>query len=442
MPDTIADALGQLEQDYIKRTPKSQAAIRDACEVMPGGDTRCVLNFPPHPIVVASGEGSVITDVDGNEYRDFLNDFSAGLYGHSNERIQAAIRQAISEGLTLGGINRYESQFARVLVERFPALELVRFTNSGTEANMMAIATARKATGQDKILVMRGGYHGNSIYLSELASRTNAPYDFVIGTFNDLEGTEAAIGKNRKKLAAILVEPMMGASGCIPGNPEFLRGLRQIADETGAVLIFDEVMTSRLGSTGAHGLFDVAPDMMTCGKFLGGGGTFGAFGGSARLMGMLDVRGTNPILHGGTFNNNVITMAAGLTGLRDIYTPQVASEFYSTGNQFREDLNAIAKEQQVKAQMTGMGSLLSFHCHGRPVRTLAEAGGVSSKVTDLLHMALLHRGIYIARRGYASLSLVNDESDRDAFKEAFADVLATYRDLFNEVAQAAEQALH
>ena len=133
MPDTIADALEQLEQDYNRRTPNSRTAIRAAREVMPGGDTRCVLNFSPYPVVIATAEGSALTDIDGNRYHDFLNDYSAGLYGHTNSHIQAAISGAVADGLTLGGINRYEAQLARVLVDRFPALELVRFTNSGTE---------------------------------------------------------------------------------------------------------------------------------------------------------------------------------------------------------------------------------------------------------------------------------------------------------------------
>ena len=436
MTKAITNAIAQLEQDYVARTPGSREIISEAAKVLPSGETRTTLYFAPYPLVMDSAKGSQLTDVDGNVYRDFLNDYSAGLYGHSQPLIQAAISEVVSQGLTLGGVNRYESQLAKLLVDRFPALDKIRFTNSGSEADMMAIATARAYTGRDKLLVMAGGYHGQAVCIAPQFERTNAPFEFVVGAFNDLEKTEQAVAESGGDLAAILVEPMLGAGGAIPADKSFLQGLRDIADRTGALLIFDEVMTSRTGPSGAQGHYGVIPDLMACGKFLGGGGNFGAFGGREDIMSLFDSDRSDAIMHGGTFNNNVITMAAGLTGLRDIYTPEKATEFYDVGVQLRDDINALIKDKGVKMQTTGLGTITAFHHHTQEVRGIEQYPLNNPESGVLLHMALLERGIYIARRGYTSLSLALNKEDYDAFMTALADVLDSYGEVFNEAALA------
>jgi len=342
--------------------------------------------------------------------------------------------------MSFGGINQYEETFARLLVERFPALEKVRFTNSGTEANIMALATARVTTGRDKILVMQGAYHANCMHLSSEETRLNAPYDFVYGRFNDLVRTEQAVQGCEGELAAILVETMMAAGGCIPADKAFLQGLRDLADRTGAVLIFDEVMTSRFGPAGGQGEAGITPDLMSCGKYLGGGASFGAFGGRADLMRIYDANRSDAVMHGGTFNNNVITMAAGLTGLRDIYTPEVAAEFLVTGNRFRDELNSIAREKRVALQVVGMGSLMNVHFHTQPMRYAEQMALSNAEAKALFHLAMLERGIYLASRGYIALSIVQTEDDFAAFKVAFADVLETYGALFNKAGEETERA--
>ena len=437
MTHSLSSALTEVKQAYIDRTPGSRAAIADAAEVMPAGNTRSVLHFGPYPLVFAEALSSELVDVDGHHYRDFLNDYSAGLYGHSQAPIQAAIIEAMGKGLSYGGVNPYEAPFARLMVDRFPALEKVRFTNSGTEANIMALATARVTTGRDKILVMAGAYHANCIHLSSPEPRLNAPYDFVYGRYNDLPATEQAVANAGGELAAILVETMMAAGGCIPADKDFLQGLRDLADRTGAVLIFDEVMTSRFGPAGGQGEYGITPDLMSCGKYLGGGASFGAFGGRADLMRIYDANRADAVMHGGTFNNNVITMAAGLKGLRDIYTPAVAAEFLNTGNRFREALNAIAKEKAVALQVSGVGSLMNVHFHNQPIHYAEQMALSNPEAKALFHLAMLERGIYLASRGYIALSIVQTEEDFSAFKTAFADVLDTYGGLFNEAAKEA-----
>ena len=436
MTNTIINALQQLEQDYIKRTPNSKAAIGRAAEVMPGGETRSVLHFAPYPLVIESGESGTLTDVDGNSYRDFLNDYGAGLYGHTQAAIQAAIKEVVDKGLTLGGVNKYEAELARLLVERFPVLEKVRFTNSGTEANLMALTTTRLVTGRDKFLVMTGGYHGSVLTYTCPDSRLLAPYDVVFGSFNDLVKTEQAVADCGDDLAAIIVEPMMAAGGVIPADKSFLQGLRELADRTGALLIFDEVITSRIGPTGAQGEYGVKPDLMTCGKYLGGGGNFGAFGGRADLMSIYDANRPDAVMHGGTFNNNVITMAAGATGLRELFTQQVATQLLEAGNRFRADLNNICQQQGVALQVTGMGPVLGFHFHKHPVRSPEQAVLNNPNANALFHLAMLERGIYMARRGAVLLSIVQTNEDLDVFKLAFTDVLEKYGQLFDEAFEA------
>jgi glutamate-1-semialdehyde 2,1-aminomutase len=326
-------------------------------------------------------------------------------------------------------------ELAQLLVDRFPALEKVRFTNSGTEANMMALLTARVCTGRDKMLVFEGGYHGSSISILPEARRRNAPFDFVYGKFNDLATTEEAVAACRDGLAAILVEPMLGAAGCIPAERSFLQGLREMADRSNAILIFDEVMTSRFGAAGAQGEYGITPDLMCCGKFLGGGGTFGAFGGRDHLMCIYDANRAGAVSHGGTFNNNVITMAAGLIGLRDIYTGELAAKFLDIGNTFRTDLNELASESGVAVQVTGMGSIMTVHFHDQPIRWPYSMTSDMFQARAIFHLAMLERGMYLARRGYLSLSIVQGNDDFSAFKSAFADVLGTYASVFNEAAE-------
>ena len=431
----IAAALGELEENYKQRTPNSRSIMLRSSEVMPGGETRSTLYFSPYPLVFRSGESSTLTDVDGHLYRDFINDFGGGLYGHSQPLLQQAIKQVVDDGLTLGGINQYEGELARLLVERFPALEKVRFTNSGTEASLMAITTARLFTGRDKILVMSGGYHGGVLTLLDPASRSIAPYDFVYGTFNDLAKTEHLVAECGDELAAIFIEPVLGAGGMLPAELGYLQGLRELANRTGALLIFDEVQSSRMGPTGAQGIYGVTPDLMTCAKYLGGGGNFGAFGGRADVMNIYDYSRPDPVKHGGTFNNNVITMAAGAAGLRDIFTPEVATKLLNTGNQFRAELNAICQQQGVAMTITGLGPSMAIHFQPGPITTVEQAfRGKDPSASALLHMAMLERGIYLARRGGLILSIVQTDADLTFFRQAFTEVLQQYGDLFNEYA--------
>ncbi len=338
----------------------------------------------------------------------------------------AAAEKAISDGTVLGGPNTYEVELAELVCARFPALELVRFTNSGTEANLMALAGARAYTGRDKIMVFAGGYHGGVLYMADYAARSNAPFDFVTGTYNDLEATFAAAAGVENEIAAILVEPMMGGGGAIVAETPFLAGLKDFADQHGIVLIFDEVMTSRNGPSGHQGETGVTPHMSTFGKYLGGGFSFGAFGGRREIMRRFDPYEPDALPHAGTFNNNVTSMAAGLTGMRDIYTAERAAAHTARGTRLRAQLNDVIARHGLAAQVTGAGTIMCFHFHDVPVQNPEQTKLTRPEAYALFHLEMLKRGIYFARRGYVSLSLELTEEDDAALLTAFDEVLAEH----------------
>ena len=418
----LDEALDQARQRYVDRRPVGARMHDEACEVMPGGNTRTVLHHAPFPLRAARGWANRIVDVDGWEYVDMLGEYTAGLYGHSNDAIRDAVRRALDDGLSLAAHNTYEARLARLLVDRFPALELVRFTNSGTEANLMAVSLARAATGRPAIAVAVGGYHGGLLYFGGGGSPVNAPFEAVLLDYNDPEASRAALRANADRLAAVLVEPVMGSAGCIPADPSYLTMLADEARAAGALLILDEVMTSRLGPHGAGAAYGVTPDLMTLGKYLGGGLTFGAFGGRRDLMGRFDPSRADALPHAGTFNNNVLTMAAGIAGLVEVLDDDALAALNARGDRLRMALQAVASPYGWCA--SGAGSMVGLHPVPGPVRSPRDLAGADDRLRELLFLDLLERGWYMARRGFIALSLEVGDDDVDGFVAVVADVLA------------------
>lgn len=422
-------ALAEAREAYVARHPRSRQRHEEACAVMPGGNTRTVLFHGPFPIVVEKGRGCRITDVDGFEYVDLLGEYTAGLFGHSDPTIRAAIDKALDGGINLGAHNIHEAQLARLVCERFPSVELVRFTNSGTEANLMALATARYATGRSTILVFNGGYHGGLLYFGGGGIPINAPYPFVVADYNDVEGTRRHIRENASTLAAVLVEPMIGSAGCIAATPDFLAMLREETRKAGAILIFDEVMTSRLSPGGLQKATGVLPDMTTLGKYIGGGMSFGAFGGRRDLMAWYDPRRPDMLPHAGTFNNNVLTMSAGVAGLSQVFTPEKAEMLNGRGDRLRQRLNEACRRAGARLQVTGVGSLMAIHPLDGPILRPADIQQADDRVRELLFLDLLESGYYMARRGFIALSLPIGDRELDGFAAAFDDFLGKRRSL-------------
>ena len=283
----LDQALAEARTQFAERRPKSREAAAEAEKFMPGGNTRTILYHAPFPLRAASGAGAMITDADGHDYVDLNGEYTAGVYGHSHPVIKEAVGRALDGGFNLAAHNQLEIRLARLLCDRFPAIELVRFTNSGTEANLMAIVTARVFTGRAKVMVFRHAYHGGLLHFGGGGLPTNVPFPFVIAPYNDIDGTRSLIREHAGELACVLVEPMIGGGGCIVAELPFLQMLREETQSSGALLIFDEVMTSRFKNGGAQGLFGIAPDLTSLGKYICGGMTAGAFGGRSRHHGDL-----------------------------------------------------------------------------------------------------------------------------------------------------------
>lgn len=429
----IDAALAEAIEAYRARNPKSLQQHEAACAAMPGGSTRSSIYVEPFPLTMVKGEGAHLWDLDGHEYVDFLSEFTAGLYGHSHPAIRKAVEAALDDGVNLGAHGLAEARFAAAICARFPSIDLVRFTNSGTEANLMAVSGARALTGRNKILVFAGGYHGGVFYFRG-KSAVNAPFDFLLGTYNDIAGTRELVAPHKGDLAAILIEPMLGGSGCIPATREFLADLRALADETGAILIFDEVMTSRLAPGGLQEVHNILPDMTTLGKYVGGGMSFGAFGGRRKVMDWFDPRRADGFQHAGTFNNNVLTMQAGLAGLTEVYTPERAQALNDFGDGLRERLNGVARRHGLAMQFTGIGSMIGIHMTNGPIRNAADAAKADGRLRDLFFFDVLARGIWLAKRGMIALSIALDERDADRLVTAVEEFAETRAPLFGDAA--------
>jgi glutamate-1-semialdehyde 2,1-aminomutase len=421
----IDAALNEAKEAYVASAPRSLARYIEATTVMPGGNTRTVLHYAPFPLAMARAEGCRMWDLDGREYIDFLGEYTAGLYGHSHPMIRAALDRALDNGISFGASNIIEARFARAVCDRF-GLQRVRFTNSGTEANLLAISLGRIFTRRQKVLVFNGGYHGAVFGFAGGGSPINVPFDYVVAPYNDVERTRALI---TDELALVILEPMIGSGGCIAASSEFLQMLRQETTRVGALLVLDEVMTSRLAPGGLQSVVGVKPDLTTLGKYIGGGMSFGAFGGRAEIMDRFDPRRVDALPHAGTFNNNVLTMTAGLTGLTEIYTPEAAVALNVRGDTLRGRLNELCAAADVPIQFTGIGSMLAVHTMRGPVTNPELAAKAEPKLKELFFFDMLAHGFWLARRGMMTVSLPIGEAECDALVAAVEEFLSVRRSL-------------
>lgn len=432
----LASAVREAEERYVAANPESRRLAQLAAQHLPGGNTRTTVHFSPFPLYMAGGKGSRLTDVDGHPYTDFINEYTAGVFGHSNPVIADAVRQALAGGINLGAPTRYERLLAEEVQRRFPAMELLRFCNSGTEANLLALATARAVTGKPAVLVFDGAYHGSMLYFSHGGSPLNMKFEWTQSTFNDLELAQADIAANASKLAAVIVEPMQGGAGALPADPSFLQGLRAACDAHKVLLVIDEVMTSRLDPGGVQRIMGVKPDLMTLGKYVGGGLTIGAFGGRADIMARFDPARPDAYPHGGTFNNNVLAMAAGHAALTQVLTEDRQARMNALGDRLRERLNQLARRHGVPLLATGLGSIFGIHFHVGPTRNAGDLDAgehgrerVIADLKKLFHLDMLAAGQYVARRILGNLSVETTEAEVDEFCQAVEEFLVSRGDV-------------
>lgn len=389
----LDDEISALKKRYASARPNSRELQEKASSYIPGGTTRTVLLFDPFPFRVVDATPTELIDADGFSYLDFCGDHTNGLFGHKCESLLSLITNKLHSGWSIGSTHQLEIQAAELICKRFASIEKVRFTNSGTEANLIAISLAMHLSQKENVLVFKNGFHGSvlSFNISDgiIKNELNAPFNFVVAEYNNIEELEKVFKNN--EIGCVIVEPMQGSGGCILAKHEFLSSLRNFCDTYSSFLIFDEVMTSRLHPHGLQAHFNVRPDITTLGKYLGGGFSFGAFGGSNNIMSSFDGYGTR-LRHSGTFNNNIASMAACVEVLTNLYLETDVVSLNKKGDLLREALNEIFFKSKIPIIMSGFGSMMHFHSY-------------NAKWIKWIFYALLVNGIYISPGGLISLSL-------------------------------------
>jgi glutamate-1-semialdehyde 2,1-aminomutase len=408
-----------LIDDYLARTPGSAALFERATASIPGGSTRTTIFNPPYPPYMVRGEGLRTWDVDGNEYCDFLGNYTSLILGHAHPAVVEAVERQVRLGSAFAAPTEIEVELAEEIRSRLPSVERIRFTNSGTEATMFAIRAARAITGRPLLAKFAKAYHGT--HDTALAGTPGVPdgiSNLVVELpWDDADGVAAALASRASDVAAIIIEPVQGAGGVRAADPAFLRFLRGYADRIGAVLIFDEIIAFRIGPNGAQGVVGVRPDLTTLGKIIGGGYPLAAFGGRAEIMDRFDARRTGALVHGGTFNGNPVGAAAGLATLRFL-TPDRYERLANLGDRIRGRLTDAFAVGGLDARVDGVASL--FQVFAGP--TLVGDAGLSA--TENLFLSLLVDGFHLAPRGMGAISTPVTEADVDALADAIVGRLA------------------
>ncbi|MEN2975099.1 MAG: aspartate aminotransferase family protein [Candidatus Caldarchaeales archaeon] len=361
---------------YENSTQKSRELFNRATKSIPGGVTYSIRYFEPYPLYVSRAYGQKVLDVDGNEYTDYWMGHGAKIMGHCYPPVIEAARRQLEIGVHVGLPHEWEIKLAEQICKMVPSVEMVRFTNSGTEANMYAVRLARAYTKRSTIVKFEGGWHGgyDALHVAvrppyeklNVGLTEGAVKDTVVLPYNDLEVAYREIKK--KEIAAVFVEPVAGAGGMIPASTEFLKGLREVCDDVGAVLVFDEVITGfRLSPGGAQKVYGVYPDITIFGKIVGGGEfAIGAFGGKIEMMSLLDqIRypgSLDRVFQGGTFSANMLTTAAGYTLLSELENrPEIYRYINTLGEKLRRDINRLFEDHSAIGCATGIGSLVGIH---------------------------------------------------------------------------------
>ncbi len=392
---------------------------------------------PPYPVYADHAEGCWITDVDGNRYIDFVNNFTALIHGHGRKEIVDVVSSQAHKLMSAILPCEAELKLAELLQERIPGVELVRFMNSGTEAVMIAVKAARAYTQRSKIAKMEGGYHGqyDLIEIShrpppdkwgpadhpasvghQFATPQSLLDEVVVMPTNDIEATRQLIKENASELAAVLIDPYRIHLGNIEPTVDYLQMLREETSKHGIVLIFDEVMCLRVGYHGRQSQVGITPDLTTMGKIIGGGLPVGGLGGTREMMSVFELDGMDvKIKHSGTFTANGMSMAAGFAGM-SLLTPEVFAEMDRQGNRLRDGLNAAIKNAGLAAHAVGEGSLSSVALTDKPVQNFRELAAMFTpqflQRSMALQHALLNEGVLTMRGMFvASTPMTNDDID-------------------------------
>lgn len=423
------------EEEYLRLTPGSRELFLEGLRYLPGADTRTPLFHPPYPAVIERGSGSELVDVDGNVLVDFTSNHSSLVLGNADPRVVEAVRAQVGAGTAFPGPTRAQVSVAAALCERVPSFAQVRFTSSGTEAVLQALRAARAFTGRGKIAKVEGGYNGSfdaalvstAPTLAEAgdAKRPNAVGgpDLAPGTadsvvvipFNDPAAASALVEEHANELAAVVVEPVMGAAGMIPADAGYLRTLRDLTSALDLLLIFDEVISFRVAYGGAQEHYGVTPDLTCLGKAVGGGFPLGVFGGRADVMAVFDPSAGPPtVRHPGSYNANPVSLAAAQATL-DVLTPNAVTSLNARGAELRRRIAETLAAARLPAQVTGLGSLFAIHLTDAPVSDYRTALGADGELRHRVFLGLYNEGVLIDPRGVGCTSLATGDAEVDLF---------------------------
>jgi len=419
---------------------KSEVAFKEAYEVIPGGvdsPVRAFSSVGGTPVFIERGEGGYLVDIDGNKYIDFVQSWGPLIFGHADADIETAVVDAVKKGLSFGAPTLNETDLATEIVEMFDSIEKVRFVSSGTEAVMSAIRLARGYTKRDDFIKFTGCYHGHADSLLVQAgsgmatfgspSSPGVPADLtkhtLLATFNDIESVKKCFEQSESGVAAIIIEPIAGNMGLVPADEAFLKELRRLCDEHGALLIFDEVMSGfRASLRGYQGIGTVKPDIVTLGKVIGAGMPVGAFGTRKEIMAELSPEG--PIYQAGTLSGNPVAMAAGLASLKKLKADaNIYPALEKRAKRLMEGFQEAADAVNIPMVTDVRGSMFGFFFSDKPVKNFDDALGNNTELFGKFHGKMLEKGIYLACSSYETgfiSTMTTDEMIEEAIEVARA----------------------
>jgi len=421
--------------------PRSEEAFKQAIQLMPGGVNSPVRAFKSvggNPVFIQKAKGAYLWDVDGNRYIDYVGSWGPAILGHAHPDVVRRLQSVAENGTSFGAPTLLENELAQMVIQYVPSIEQVRFVNSGTEACLSAARLARAYTGREKLIKFEGCYHGHGDSFlvkagsgaltlgtpdspgvpSQIASLT------LTAQFNDLDSVEALLNNHVDQIAAIMVEPVAGNMGCIPPQPDFLQGLRQLADRHGCLLIFDEVMTGfRVALGGAQAYYNVMPDLTCLGKIIGGGLPVGAYGGRADIMQLVAPAG--PMYQAGTLSGNPLAMAAGIETLKHLSQSGFYEALTEKTHHLIYELGAICAQNNIPACGNVVGSMFTLFFAEGPVTDFASAGLGNTAQFNRFFWGMLDCGVYLAPSKYEAgfVSIAHTDQDITQTLAAARDVL-------------------